>query len=208
MLDSTDGLNGLAVERSNQLPVLRIEYEFRVSHGESISRRLRRWNSESVRPVWYACGVSATIRGVAGVGLVVLLVAGCDTDGREGAGPPTSATQLAAPVPTGGAAATDPMSEAALRETLARQYAFIQARDWGALYDFTSPRCQLRDSRDAFVSAVDSQAKDRDFSGPEEYLITMSGPVATVVIKSYDGKGKMMPGTWTFMNGSWVNDGC
>lgn len=150
------------------------------------------------------------MRGVAGVGLMVVLVSGCGTDGGVGGhvGPPTSATQLAAPAPTGGAAAADPMSEAALRETLARQYAFIQARDWGGVYDFASPRCQLRDSRDAFVSAVDSQWKDRDFSGPEEYLITMNGPVATVVIKSYDGKGKMMPGTWTFMNGSWVNDGC
>ncbi|MFC7448673.1 hypothetical protein [Rhodococcus daqingensis] len=140
-----------------------------------------------------------------------LLLAGCTSSAEklseEGAvGSPGDAV-ISTPGPTG-TPTIDPASEAGLRQTLADQYVFIQRRDWSGVYDFGSPRCQLATPREDYVALVDEGYKGRDFSGPEQYLITMNGTVATVVIKSYDGKGKMQPATWTFMNGSWVQDNC
>lgn len=100
------------------------------------------------------------------------------------------------------------MSEAALRETLDRQYGTVQRSDWQGMHSFYSPRCQLAWPSDRVAAAAESEYRGRDFSGPEQYLITMNGSVATVVVKSFDGKGTMEPMTWSFINGSWVYDAC
>ncbi|MET4611066.1 hypothetical protein ABIC28_002047 [Rhodococcus sp. PvR044] len=145
------------------------------------------------------------------LGAGALLLAGCTSSVEESsetgpAGSPGDAV-ISAPGPTG-TPAIDPASEAGLRQTLADQYAFIQKGDWSGVYDFSSPRCQLATPREDFVALVGEGYKGRDFSGPEEYLITVNGTVATVVVKSFDGKGKMKPATWAFMNGSWVHENC
>lgn len=158
-------------------------------------------------------GMNASIRGAAGVGLLAMFVAGCGSSTADsvdrhtaGASAPTSA--VAAAPDTTEAETSDPMSEAALRETLDQQYAAVQRSDWLGAYTFYSPRCQLKWSKDQVVSALDAQYSDRDFTGEAEYLISMNGPVATVVIKSSDSKADMMPRTWSFINGSWVYDAC
>lgn len=158
-------------------------------------------------------GMNASIRGAAGVGLLAMFVAGCgsstaDNVDRHTASAPAPTSAVADTPDTTAAETSDPMSEAALRETLDQQYAAVQRSDWHGMHSFYSPRCQLEWPRDRVVAAAESEYRDRDFSGPEQYLITMNGSVATVVVKSFDGKGKMQPMTWSFINGSWVYDAC
>jgi hypothetical protein len=148
---------------------------------------------------------------IVGLGAGALLLAGCTSSAEEPtsegpAGSPGDAV-ISTPGPTG-TPAFDPASEAGLRKTLGEEYTHVQKGDWARVYEFTSPRCQAGIPLNDFVADLEGAYKDRDFSGPAEYLITVNGTVATVVIKSFDGKGKMFPNTWTFINGSWVNDNC
>ncbi|WQB75707.1 hypothetical protein SCD75_09580 [Prescottella equi] len=102
----------------------------------------------------------------------------------------------------------DPASEEGLRLTLEEQYTHIQRHDWAGMYGFSSPRCKLAVSEASAVATMEAAYQGRDFSGPQQYLITMNGSVATVVVKSFDGRGKMTPATWTFIDGRWQYDYC
>ncbi|MGR6523621.1 hypothetical protein ACU5JM_18460 [Rhodococcus erythropolis] len=157
--------------------------------------------------------MNRTVSGVLVCGVAVLALVGCGKGEttREGA---VSSTQTAPPLDVGGAvvereAAPGDQSQAGLEATLAEQYTHIQRADWASVYEFSSPRCQVKYPVDEFVASLDAGYADRDFSGPEQYLITMnSDSVATVVVKSHDGKGKMTPGTWSYINGAWRDDAC
>ncbi|MFE5699998.1 hypothetical protein [Rhodococcus koreensis] len=137
---------------------------------------------------------------------IVMIAGGCSSD--SGASTPQTVTVEATTQAAAPAESVDPASEAALQATLDAEYKLIQAADWAGTFDNLSPRCQLQGNREDYANSLEAAYEGRDFSGPQQTLITMNGPVATVVFKSYDGKGKMQPSTWTFMNGKWVFDSC
>lgn len=100
-------------------------------------------------------------------------------------------------------------TQAGLEATLAEQYLLVQQGDYVGVHRFSSPRYKVAYPEYKFLADIAEVWAGRDFSGPEQYLITMNSPeVATVDIKSHDGKGKMLPSTWTYMNNSWVYDQC
>lgn len=116
----------------------------------------------------------------------------------------TDATPTVAP-----AISTGDQTQAGLEATLAEQYTHIQQGDWAGVYGYMSPRCKNMYTQDQVVADLDAGYEGRDFSGPQQYLITMNSPeLATVVIKSFDNKGKMQPTTWSYINGVWFNDAC
>ena len=163
--------------------------------------------------VWYVLLMNRTVSGVLVCGVAVLALVGCGKGEttREGA---VSSTQTAPPFDGGGAvvereAVPGDQTQAGLEATLAEQYTRVQASDWAGVYGYMSPRCKNMYSQDEVVTDLGELYKGRDFSGPQQVLITMNGPeLATVVIKSFDNKGKMTPSTWSYINGSWFNDGC
>jgi hypothetical protein len=115
--------------------------------------------------------------------------------------------------PTESASAQDTTSaagpnEASLRVRLNEFYELARARDYSAMYVFSSPRCQAKTSEDEYIGLLERAWADRDFSGDPEFLISVQGQVATVVTKSADGKGPMQPNTWTFSDGTWQFDNC
>ncbi|HJP61066.1 MAG TPA: hypothetical protein VJ865_13755 [Gemmatimonadaceae bacterium] len=159
-----------------------------------------------IRPILHVQFVWFDVRKAVVAVAIVVVAGGCSN--VSGASTPQTVTVEATAQAAAAAESVDPASEAALQATLDAEYKLLQAADWAGTFDYLSPRCQLQGSREDYARSMEDGYEGRDFSGPQQTLITMNGPVATVVFKSYDGKGKMQPSTWTFINGKWVYDNC
>lgn len=126
-----------------------------------------------------------------------LLAAGCGSNADTAKSP--------------GGAQTGAPTEASLQASMDAEYKLMQQGDWTADYDqYLSQQCKGRGSRDDYVAAMKRVFTGRDLSGPQQYQITMNptGTAATVVVKSYDGKGNMHPVEWTFTDGRWLSNDC
>lgn len=75
-------------------------------------------------------------------------------------------------------------------------------------WDYFSPRCQEAISRQESTELMRAVNGGRDFSGEPTYLISVNGDSAKAVTRYPDGKGKLQPYTWTFINEAWRLDNC
>ncbi|MBX9147760.1 hypothetical protein [Rhodococcus qingshengii] len=144
---------------------------------------------------------------VMGISIAVLIGCASDPEPEIASTSPTVAPNTEVPAPA--AAKPGDQTQAGLEATLNEQYIHLQQGDWAGMYGYLSPRCRNMHPQDSVEAQLDSIYEGRDFSGGQQYLITMNGPdLATVVIKSFDGKGNMQPSTWSYISGAWVNDAC
>ncbi|MFD7011691.1 hypothetical protein [Rhodococcus jostii] len=135
--------------------------------------------------------------------LAVAAMAGC-SNSSDSEPPPEALTSSATPIPgpTGGS------TDTSLQDRLGAFYHTTQIGDYQATYDFYSPRCQAEMTEQQFVELLEQDLVGRDLSGPPQFLTSVQGSVATVVIKSADGGGSMEPKTWTYTDGEWRFDNC